>query len=151
MSQVVDGNLEYMVGKSGNYLTKRKKTILDVYAPSVESNAIVLTEDMTGRIVVLPDASAGDADVITLPATPASGTYFKFLVGVDLTQNFVMAGVFEGGCSAAGGYEDLAATTSITFTKTKAKAGDYLNCMYHDGKWYVDGIATTAGSYVPAS
>jgi len=149
MADVVDGNKEYIVGTSGNYITKRKKSVMDVIAPAVVSNAIVLTEDMTGSVVVLPDSGA-DTDVITLPTTPADGTNFKLLVGTDLTANFIMAGAFEGGCSAAGGYEDLVSSTSITLVKVKAKAGDYLNCMYYNAKWYVDGIATTAASYDPA-
>ena len=150
MSSSVDGNIEYFLGTSGNYLTKRKKNIMDVIAPAVVSNAIVLSEDMSGSVVVLPDSSA-DTDVITLPTTPLDGTNFRLLFGTDLTNDFIMAGTFEGSAVVAGSQVDLAATTSISFEKTKIKAGDYLECMYYSGKWYVNGIGTTASSFTATS
>ena len=137
MSRSVDGNIEYFLGTSGNYLTKRKKNIMDVIAPEVVSNAIVITDE--------------DTDVITLPATPLDGTNFKLLFGTDLTNDFIMAGTFEGSAVVAGAQVDLAATTSISFEKTKIKAGDYLECMYYSGKWYVNGIGTTASSFTATS
>lgn len=149
MSKSIDDNIEYLVGKSGNYLTKRRKNILDVQEVSLVSNAVVLTEDMTGSVVLLPDSSA-NTDVITLPATPANGTNFKLLFGTDLTASFVMAGAFEGGGTVAGDYFDLAAAASITFTGTKVKAGDYMTCVYISGKWYCEGVGTLATAFATA-
>ena len=145
MSNSVDGNLEYFLGTSGNYLTKRKKNIMDVVSPELISNAIVLTEDMTGAVVFIP-ASSADTDVITLPSAPVDGTNFKFIFDADQTQTYVMAGKFEGQIQDGEGIQDVASATSVSFLKTAVKKGDRITCIYKGDTWYLDGQFITAAA-----
>tara|TARA_Y100000401_G_C8246921_1_gene186040 strand:+ start:181 stop:630 length:450 start_codon:yes stop_codon:yes gene_type:complete len=145
MADVVDGNKEYIVGTSGNYITKRKKNVLDCISPALVSNAIVLTEDMTGAVVFLP-ASSADTDVITLPTAPADGTNFKFIFDADQSQTYVMAGKFEGQIQDGAGIQDVASATSVSFLKTAVKKGDRITCIYKGDTWYLDGQFITAAA-----
>lgn len=145
MASVVDGNREYIVGDNGDYLTKRKKTLLDTYSPVIVSNAIVLTESMSGRVVFLP-ASSADTDVITLPTKPLDGTSFKFIFAVDQTLTYVMAGKFEGQIQDGAGIQDVASASSVSFLKTAVKVGDRIDLIYLGGTWYLDGQFITAAA-----
>jgi len=145
MADVVDNNKEYIVGTSGNYITKRRKNVMDIIKPTVVSNAVVLTEDMTGSVVVLPDSGA-DTDVITLPTTPVEGTNFEFVFGTDLTATFVMAGKFQGQITDGGGIQDVASATSVSILKSTTMAGDRLSLVYIGDTWYLSGQFVTAAA-----
>ncbi len=142
---VVDGNFRYVVGTSGDYLTVRSKTLADLHSPSIVSNAIVLTEEMTGKIIFLPNSSA-DTDAITLPSSPFDGTNFTFIFEADLTNTFVMNGKFEGQIQDGAGIQDVASATSVSFLKTAVKKGDRIDLLYKGGSWYLNGQFITAAA-----
>jgi hypothetical protein len=124
--------------------------LLNIIEPSLVSNAIVLTEEMTGAMVFLPDSSA-DTDVITLPPDCLNGTSFTFIFAADLTSTYVMAGTFVGQIQDGTGLQDVTAGVSVSFLKTAVMAGDRIECIQLNGTWYLNGQFITAAAMSAAS